>query len=82
MAVTSRYRPPPGPGVPDTLADVLKNLFDTTKAVMQRNGLTAALAREGIEVALSKSPEDCAAFLTEDSGVWANLVKDACSKRE
>ena len=35
----------------------------------------AALAREGTEVALSKSPDDFAAFLVEDNRFWARLVK-------
>ena len=44
---------------------------------VQRPEVKAALAREGTEVALSKSPEDFVAFLAEDNRFWARLVKDA-----
>jgi len=60
-----------------TPADVSKKLFDATQQVMQRADVKAALAREGTEVSLSKSPADFAGFLTEDNRFWARLVKDA-----
>ena len=44
---------------------------------MQRPEVKAALAREGTDVAMSKSPEDFAAFLNVDNPFWAKLVKDA-----
>ena len=44
---------------------------------MQRADVKAALAREGTEVVLSKSPEEFAAFLVEDGRFWVKLVKDA-----
>lgn len=59
-----------------TPPEVMKKLFDATQQVMQRADVKAALAREGTEVALSKSPEDFAAFLNEDNRFWARLVKD------
>ena len=43
----------------------------------QRPEVKAALAREGTEVALSKSPEDFAAFLAEDAKFWVRLAKDS-----
>jgi tripartite-type tricarboxylate transporter receptor subunit TctC len=49
---------------------------------MQRADVKAALAREGTEVALSKSPEEFAAFLVEDNRFWAQLVKEAGVKAE
>jgi len=60
-----------------TPADVSKKLFDATQQVMQRADVKAALAREGTEVSLSKSPADFVGFLTEDNRFWARLVKDA-----
>lgn len=60
-----------------TSAEVMKKLFDATLQVMQRAEVKAALAREGTEVAMSKSPEDFSAFLEEDNRFWAKLVKDA-----
>ena len=44
---------------------------------MQRPELKAALAREGTEVALSRSPEDFSNFLVEDNRFWARLARDA-----
>lgn len=60
-----------------TPADVSKKLFDATQQVMQRADVKAALAREGTEVSVSKSPADFVSFLTEDNRFWARLVKDA-----
>lgn len=60
-----------------TPAEVMKKLFDATAQVMQRPEVKAALAREGTDVALSKSPEDFAAFLIDDNRFWAKLVKEA-----
>jgi len=37
----------------------------------------ATLAREGTEIAVSRSPEDFAAFLAEDAKFWVKLVKDS-----
>ena len=45
--------------------------------VMSKPEVRAALAREGTDVAMSKSPEDFAAFLTEDNRFWAKLARDA-----
>nr|WP_316642365.1 tripartite tricarboxylate transporter substrate binding protein [uncultured Roseateles sp.] len=65
-----------------TPPEVTKKLFDATQQVMQRADVKAALAREGTEVAMSKSPEDFAAFLSEDNPFWARLVKDARVKAD
>ena len=65
-----------------TPPDVTKKVFDAAQQVMQRADVKAALAREGTEVALSKSPEDFASFLVEDNRFWAQLVKDAGVKAE
>jgi len=65
-----------------TPADVTKKLFDATQEVLQRAEVKAALAREGAEVALSKSPEEFAAFLLDDNRFWAKLVKDSGVKAE
>ena len=60
-----------------TPPEVTKKLFEAAQQVMQRPEVKAALAREGTEVAMSKSPEDFAAFLNEDNRFWARLVKEA-----
>lgn len=65
-----------------TPAEVTKRLFDATQQVMQRPEVKAALAREGTEVAMSKSPDDFAAFLAEDNLFWAKLVRDAKVKAD
>ena len=65
-----------------TPADITKRLFDVTQEVMQRADVKAALAREGTDVALSKSPADFVTFLAEDNRFWAKLVKDAGVKAD
>ena len=65
-----------------TPAEVTKKLFDATQAVLQRADVKAALAREGAEVAMSKSPEDFASFLIDDNRFWARLVKDVGIKAD
>ena len=65
-----------------TPAEVSKKLFDATQAVLQRADVKAALAREGAEVAMSKSPEDFASFLVDDNRFWARLVKESGVKAE
>jgi tripartite-type tricarboxylate transporter receptor subunit TctC len=65
-----------------TPPEVMKKLFDATQQVMQRPDVKAALAREGTEVAMSRSPEDFAAFLSDDNRFWAKLVKDAGVKAD
>ncbi len=65
-----------------TPPEAVKKLFEATREVMQRADVKAALAREGTEVALSKSPEDFAAFLVEDNRFWARLVKDSGVKTD
>lgn len=65
-----------------TPSEVTKRLFEATQQVMQRADVKAALAREGTEVAVSASPEEFAAFLTEDNRFWAKLVKEAGVKSD
>jgi tripartite-type tricarboxylate transporter receptor subunit TctC len=60
-----------------TPPDIVKKLFEATSIAAQRPEFKAALAREGTEVALSRSPEDFAAFLNEDAKVWVRLVKES-----
>jgi tripartite-type tricarboxylate transporter receptor subunit TctC len=65
-----------------TPADVVKKLYAATIEAALRPEFKAALAREGTEVELSKSPEEFAAFLAEDSKFWAKLAKDSGAKAE
>jgi tripartite-type tricarboxylate transporter receptor subunit TctC len=60
-----------------TPPDIVKKLFEATTIAAQRPEFKAALAREGTEVALSRSPEDFAAFLNEDAKFWVRLVKES-----
>jgi len=60
-----------------TPQDIVKKIFDATFAAASRPEYKAALAREGTEVALSKSTEEFAAFLAEDSKFWVKLAKDS-----
>jgi tripartite-type tricarboxylate transporter receptor subunit TctC len=65
-----------------TPGDITKKVFDAAQAVLQRPEIKAALAREGADVALSKSPDDFAAFLVDDNKFWSKLVKDSGVKAE
>jgi tripartite-type tricarboxylate transporter receptor subunit TctC len=60
-----------------TPAEVVKRVFDAASKAMNEPEVKAALAREGTEVAMSKSPEEFARFLAEDNPFWARLVKEA-----
>lgn len=60
-----------------TPPDIVKELFDAAVAAAQRPEFKAALAREGTEVTVSKSPEDFARFLAEDGKFWVRLAKDS-----
>lgn len=60
-----------------TPPEIVKKLFDATIAATQRPEYKAALAREGTEVSVSRSPEEFAAFLAEDSKFWVKLAKES-----
>ena len=60
-----------------TPPELIRKVFDAAQEAMQRPEVKAALAREGTEVSLSKSPEEFAAFLNEDNRFWSRLVKEA-----
>jgi tripartite-type tricarboxylate transporter receptor subunit TctC len=60
-----------------TAPEIVKKLFDAATAAAQRPEVKATLAREGTEVALSRSPEEFAAFLTEDAKLWVRLAKES-----
>jgi tripartite-type tricarboxylate transporter receptor subunit TctC len=60
-----------------TPPEIVRKLFEATTAAAQRPEVKATLAREGTEVALSKSPEEFAAFLAEDAKLWVRLAKES-----
>ena len=63
-----------------TPPDAIRKLFTATTQVLQRPDLKQLLAKEGTDVAGSKSPEEFAAFLREDAKLWQQLVKDTGAK--
>ena len=65
-----------------TPPDVIKRVFDAAQEALARPEIKAALAREGTETAMSKSPEDFAAFLKDDNLFWAKLVRDSGVKAD
>ena len=65
-----------------TPPEIVARLFDAAQEALQRADVKAVLAREGADVALSKSPDEFAAFLVDDNRFWAKLVKDAGVKPE
>ncbi len=56
---------------------VIKKIFDSAQMAMSQPTVKAALAREGTDVDVSKSPEQFTGFLTEDAKFWVKLVKSA-----
>jgi len=60
-----------------TPPDIVKKLFEVTTVAMNQAEVKEALAREGTEVTLSRSSEEFAAFLNEDSKFWARLAKES-----
>jgi tripartite-type tricarboxylate transporter receptor subunit TctC len=60
-----------------TPPDIVRKLFEATTVAMGQPQVKEVLAREGTEVTLSRSPEEFAAFLTEDSKFWARLAKES-----
>ena len=65
-----------------TPSDIVKKLFDATQLAAQRPEVKAALAREGTDVALSRSPEEFGAFLEDDAKFWVRLVKESGATAE
>lgn len=60
-----------------TPPEIVRKLFEATTAAAQRPEVKATLAREGTEVALSRSQEEFAAFLAEDAKFWERLAKES-----
>jgi tripartite-type tricarboxylate transporter receptor subunit TctC len=60
-----------------TQAPIIRKVFEVTTTCGQSPEVKAILAREGTEVALSKSPEEFAAFLAEDEKFWIKLAKES-----
>ena len=65
-----------------TPPEIVRRLYDATMVAAQKPEVKAVLAREGTEIANSKSPEDFAAFLAEDAKLWIRLAKESGAKAE
>lgn len=65
-----------------TPPDIVSKLFEATTTAAQRPEVKAMLAREGTEVALSRSPQEFAAFLAEDARFWERLAKESGATAE
>ncbi len=63
-----------------TKREIVKRLFDATVQALQDGRLKEILARDGTETAASRSPEDFAAFLREDAGVIARVIRETGAK--
>ncbi len=63
-----------------TPRNIVKRLFDATAQTLQDARLKEILARDGTETAASRSPEDFAAFLREDAGVIARVIRETGAK--
>jgi tripartite-type tricarboxylate transporter receptor subunit TctC len=65
-----------------TPPEVTRRLYAATSQALRAPGVSETLAREGTEVSGSNSPEDFAAFLSEDATLWARLVKESGAKAD
>jgi tripartite-type tricarboxylate transporter receptor subunit TctC len=65
-----------------TPAPIVKKIYEAVSTAMLQPSVKAALAREGTEVSISRSPEQFSSFLVEDGKFWVNLVKGAKVKVE
>ena len=61
---------------------VIRRLFDATISVLQQPALKQALASDGTETAGSRSPEEFAAFLREETRIWAKLIRESGAKSD
>lgn len=68
------------PAVVSVVAGDTQLAFATPPSVLPM--VKATLAREGTEVALSKSPEEFAAFLAEDAKFWVKLARDSGARAD
>lgn len=64
-------------GVPP---NIVKRLFDATVQALKDARLKEVLARDGTEAVASRSPEDFAAFLREEAGVVARVIRESGAK--
>ena len=65
-----------------TPSDIVGKIFDAAQIAAQQPAVKAALAREGTEIAVSRSPEEFAAFLAQDEKLWVRLAKESGAKAE
>jgi tripartite-type tricarboxylate transporter receptor subunit TctC len=65
-----------------TSPEIIKKIFDVTRAALAAPGVGPALAKEGTETSGSSSPADFAAFIAEDAKLWTRLVKESGAKAE
>ena len=65
-----------------TPRDVAKKMFDATIAAAGNAAVAKALENGGTEIAVSRSPEEFAAFIAGDAKLWARIVKDSGVKAD
>jgi tripartite-type tricarboxylate transporter receptor subunit TctC len=65
-----------------TPRDIVKRMFDATAAAAGNAAVAKALENGGTEVAVSKSPDEFAAFVAQDAKLWTRIVKDAGVKAD
>jgi tripartite-type tricarboxylate transporter receptor subunit TctC len=60
--------------------DIVKRLFDATVQSLKDTRLKETLARDGTEAVGSRSPEDFAVFLREETSVVARVIRETGAK--
>lgn len=65
---------------PATPREIVKRLFDSTALALGDARLRQILAQDGTEAVGSRSPEDFAAFLREEAGATARMIRESGAK--
>jgi len=60
-----------------TPAEIVQRLFDATSNALEKPEVKRTLAAEGTETSGSRSPEAFAAFVAEETKLWAQLVRES-----
>jgi tripartite-type tricarboxylate transporter receptor subunit TctC len=60
-----------------TPGEVIRRLFDATALALQNPNLKQVLAHDGTELTGSRSPEDFAAFVREETRLWARIIRES-----
>jgi len=65
-----------------TPREIVQTLYNAAAAAARDPKVRETLAREGTEVATSRSPDDFAGFLVQDEKLWVRLAKESGARAD